>query len=104
MDQIEKNQTWETVPRPQNKNAIGTKWVFKNKVNENGKAIRNKARLVCKGHAQVEGVAFEETFAPMAKLEEIRMILAFSRQKIESIPNGCQVNISQWKLRRGSLY
>ena len=55
LDQIEKDQTWELVPRPKNKNVIGTKWVFKNKVNENGKVIRNKAKLVCKGYAQVEG-------------------------------------------------
>ena len=87
-----------------NKNVIGTKWVFKNKVNENGQVIRNKARLVCKGYAQVEGVYIEETFAPMEKLESIRIFLAFaSYKKIESIPYGCQVSISQWKLRRGSL-
>ena len=47
LDQIEKNQTWELVPRPSQKNVIGTKWVFKNKLDENGKIIRNKARLVC---------------------------------------------------------
>ena len=68
LDQIEKNKTWELVPKPQDKNVIGTKWVFKNKVNENGQVVRNKARLVCKGYAQVEGVYFEETFAAMAKL------------------------------------
>ena len=80
-NQIEKNQTWELVPRPKNKNVIGNKWVFKNKVNEDGKVIRNKARLVCKGYAQVEGVDFEETFAPVAILEAIRMFLAFSSYK-----------------------
>jgi hypothetical protein len=51
LDQIVKNQTWELVPRPENKNIIGTKWVYKNKMNENGQVIRNKARLVCKGYA-----------------------------------------------------
>ena len=81
LDQIEKNQTWEIVPRPQNKNVIGTKWVFKNKVNENGQVIKNKARLVCKGYAQVEGVDFEETFAPVARLEAIMMLLAFASYK-----------------------
>ena len=81
LDQIEKTQTWELVLRPKNKNVIGTKWVFKNIVNENGKVIRNKARLVCKGYAQVEGADFEETFAPMAILEAIRMILAFANYK-----------------------
>ena len=77
LDQIEKNKTWELVPKPQDKNVLGTKWVFKNKVNENGQVIRNKARLVCKGYAQVEGVYFEETFAPMAILEALRIFLAF---------------------------
>jgi hypothetical protein len=78
LDQIEKNHTWELVPRPHDKNAIGTKWIFKNKLNENGEVIRNKARLVCKGYAQQEGIDFEETFAPIARLEAIRMFLAFS--------------------------
>jgi hypothetical protein len=78
LDQIEKNQTWELVPRPKNKNVIGTKWVYKNKMNENGQVIKNKARLVCKGYAQVEGVDYEETFAPVARLEAIRMFLSFS--------------------------
>jgi len=68
LDQIKKNLTWELVPRLINKNVICTKWVFKNKLNEDGQFIRNKARLVCKGYSQVEGIYFEETFAPIAKL------------------------------------
>jgi hypothetical protein len=51
LDQIEKNDTWELVPRPKNKNVIDTKWVFNNKLNEDGQVTRNKARLVCKGYA-----------------------------------------------------
>jgi len=78
LDQIEKNHTWELVPRPHDKNVIGTKWIFKNKLNENGDVIRNKARLVYKGYTQQEGIDFEETFAPVARLEAIRMFLAFS--------------------------
>ena len=54
LDQIEKNDTWELVPRPKNTNVIDTKWVFRNKLNEDGQVARNKARLVCKGYAQVE--------------------------------------------------
>ena len=50
LDQIERNQTWELVPRPKDKNVIGTKWVYKNKMNEDGKVIKNKAKLVCKGY------------------------------------------------------
>ena len=81
LDQIEKNQTWDLVPRPKDKNVIWTKWVFKNKMNEDGQVVRNKARLVCKGYAQVEGVDFEETFSPMARLEAIRIFLAFASYK-----------------------
>eukprot|EP00253_Pinus_taeda_P029394 PITA_29394 len=78
LDKIERNNTLELVPRPKDKNVIGTKWVFKNKLNENGEVIRNKARLVCKGYSQQEGIDFEETFAPVAILEAIRMFLALS--------------------------
>jgi hypothetical protein len=81
LDQIEKNNTWEFVPRPEDKNVIGSKWVFKNKMNEKGQVVRNKARLVCKGYAQVEGQDFDETFAPVARLEAIRMFLAYSCHK-----------------------
>jgi hypothetical protein len=51
LDQIEKNDTWELVPRPKDKNVIDTKWVYMNKLNEDGKVTRNKSRLVCKGYA-----------------------------------------------------
>ena len=78
LDQIQKNETWELVPRPKNKNVIGTKWIFRNKLNEEGQVTRNKARLVCKGYAQVEGIDFDETFAPVARMEAIRMFLAYS--------------------------
>ena len=51
LDQIVKNETWELLPRPKDKNVIGTKWVFKNKMNEQGEVVRNKERLVCKGYS-----------------------------------------------------
>jgi hypothetical protein len=81
LDQIEKNDTWDLVPRSNNKNVIGTKWVFRNKLNEDGQVTRNKARLVCKGYAQIEGIDFEETFAPVARMEAIRFILSYSCSK-----------------------
>ena len=81
LDQIEKNETWELVPRPKYKNIVGTKWIFKNKFNQDGKVIRNKERLVWKGYAQVEGIYFEETYAPVARLEANRMFLALSCHK-----------------------
>jgi hypothetical protein len=81
LDQIEKNNTWELVPRPKDKNVIGSKWAFKNKMNEKGQVVRNKDRLVYKGYAQVEGQDFDETFAPVVRLEAIRMFLAYSCHK-----------------------
>jgi hypothetical protein len=81
MDQIEKNDTWELVPRPKNKNVIGRKWVFRNKLNEDGQVTRNKSRLVCKEYAQIEGIDFEETFAPVARMEAIWLLLAYACSK-----------------------
>jgi hypothetical protein len=69
------------VPIPKNKNVIGTKWVFRNKLNEDGHVTRNKARLVCKGYAQIEGIDFEETFSPVARMEEICLLLAYACSK-----------------------
>jgi hypothetical protein len=65
------------VPRPK-QNVVGTKWVFRNKQDEHGVVTRNKARLVAKGYAQVVGLDFEETFAPVARLECIRILLAYA--------------------------
>jgi hypothetical protein len=62
-------------------NAIGTKWVFKNKQGEDGEVLRNKARLVAQGYIQVEGLDFGETFAPVARFEAIRILLAFAASK-----------------------
>jgi hypothetical protein len=81
LDQIEKNETWELVPRPRYKNVIGTKWVFRNKLNEDGHVTKNKARFVCKGYTQVEGIEFEEMFSPVSRMEAIRLILAYACSK-----------------------
>jgi hypothetical protein len=81
LDQIEKNDTWELVPRPKNKNVIGTKWVFINKLNEDGQVTRNKDRLVCKGYAQVEGIEFEETFSPSCQNGRNLIFLAYACSK-----------------------
>jgi hypothetical protein len=78
LDQIEKNDTWELVPRPKNKNVIYTKWIFRNKLNEDGQVTRNKARLLCKGYAQIEGIDIEETFSPVSRMEVICFLLAYA--------------------------
>ena len=81
IDQIEKNKTWTLVPRPEAKNVIDTKWVYINKLDENGEVTRNKARLVCKGYTQEEGIDYGETFAPIARLEGVITLLAYSTYK-----------------------
>src|SRR6185503_3576049 len=59
-------------------NVIGTKWVFRNKQDEHGIVIRNKARLVAQGFTQIEGLDFGETYAPVARLESIWILLAYA--------------------------
>ena len=78
LNQFERNNAWELVEKPYNYPIIGTKWVFRNKLDENGIVIRNKARLVAKGYNQEEGIDYEETFALVARLEAIRMLLAYA--------------------------
>ncbi|KAI0488458.1 hypothetical protein KFK09_028290 [Dendrobium nobile] len=81
LNQFVRNDVWELVERPKGQSVVGTKWVFKNKVNDSGVGVRNKARLVAKGYNQIEGIDFEETFAPVARLEAIRVLLAFACYK-----------------------
>ena len=77
LNNFKRNQVWTLVERP-NTNIISTKWVFHNNQDENGMVTRNKARLVAQGFTQVEGLAFEETYTPVARLEAIRMLLAYA--------------------------
>ncbi|CAJ2662295.1 unnamed protein product [Trifolium pratense] len=76
LTQFKRSEVWDLVPRPDGINVIGTKWVYKNKTDENGDITRNKARLVAQGYTQIEGVDFDETFALVARLESIRLLLA----------------------------
>ena len=81
LNQFERNQVWHLVPRPHDRPIIGTKWIFRNKLDESGNIVRNKARLVAQGCTQVEGIDFEDTFAPIARLEAIRITLAYASYK-----------------------
>ena len=69
------------MPRPKNRSVIGTEWVFRNKTDSDGIIIRNKARLVAKGYSQQEGINYDETFAPVARLEAIRIFLVYVAHK-----------------------
>jgi hypothetical protein len=75
LNNFKRNKVWSLVERPE-QNVVGTKWVFCNKQDEHEVVTRNKARLMVKGYSQVEGLDFEETFAPEARLESIRILLA----------------------------
>ena len=76
IDSIEKNDTWDLVNLPKNKNLIGFKWVYKTKVNEKGEIDIFKARLVAKGFSQQPGIDFGETFSPVAILDNVREVIA----------------------------
>jgi hypothetical protein len=76
LNQFKRSEVWDLVPRPDGVNVIGTKWIYKNKSDENGTVTRNKARLVAQGYTRVEGLDFDETFAPVARLESIRLGVA----------------------------
>lgn len=78
LNQFERSQVWHLVSSPLDKSVIGTKWVFKNKLDEDGTVTRNKARLVVQGYSQEEGVDYDETFVPVANLEAIRLLIAFA--------------------------
>jgi len=77
LGQFERNQVWFLTSRPKDHPVIGTKWVFRNKLDESGNVVRNKARLVAKDYNQEEGIDFDETFAPVARLEAICILLLF---------------------------
>jgi hypothetical protein len=77
LNNFTRNEVWHLVQCP-NKNVVGTKWIFSNKQDEHGVVTRNKARLVAKGYSQLEGLDFDETYAPVARLESIRILLAYA--------------------------
>ncbi|GJY52797.1 putative ribonuclease H-like domain-containing protein [Tanacetum coccineum] len=79
--QFKLQQVWILVDLPFGKKAIGTKWVFRNKRDERSIVVKNKARLVAQGHRQEEGIDYDEVFAPVARIEAIRLFLAFASYK-----------------------
>ncbi|XP_075097365.1 uncharacterized protein LOC142174876 [Nicotiana tabacum] len=81
LDQFEKNKVWDFVPKPSNTSILGTKWVFKNKLNKSGQVVCNKARVVSQGYSQQEGIDYDETFVHVARLKSIRILLDFAAHK-----------------------
>nr|GEZ96486.1 hypothetical protein [Tanacetum cinerariifolium] len=76
--QFKMQKVWVLVDLPKGKRAIGSKWVFRNKKDERGIVIRNKARLVAQGHTQEEGIDYDEVFVPVARIEAIWLFLAYA--------------------------
>jgi hypothetical protein len=78
LNNFKRNEVWELVERPKDHNVIGIRWVFRNKQDQDGIVVRNKVRLVAQGYTQIEGLDFGETYAPVARLEAIRILLAYA--------------------------
>jgi hypothetical protein len=105
LENFERNQVWELVDPPPGCKTFGTKWVWKNKEGEKGEVVRNKSRLVAQGYSQKEGIDYEETFALVARLEAIRILLAFSVAKgFKLAPNGCEECLLEWCVGGRSVY
>lgn len=81
MEAIKRNGTWELMELPEGAKKVGVKWVYKTKLKENGEVDKYKARLVVKGYAQEYGVDYTEVFAPVARMETIRLVVALAAQK-----------------------
>ena len=81
LEEFKRNKVWHLVPQPHKKTIIGTRWVFRNKLDDKGSVIRNKARLVAQGYNQQEGIDYDETYAPVARIEAIRLLIAFASFK-----------------------
>ena len=78
MEALDKNEAWDLVELPDGRKPIGSKWVFKKKLNATGKVKKYKARLVAKGYSQVEGIDFGEIFSPVAKMTSIIFLLSLA--------------------------
>lgn len=78
IESIIKNNTWELTALPKGFTPIGMKWVYKTKLNEDGKVDKHKTRLVAKGYIQCYGVDYTKVFAPIARLDTVRIILVVS--------------------------
>nr|GEY44369.1 copia protein [Tanacetum cinerariifolium] len=78
LDQFTRLKVWRLVPRPEGKTFIKTKWIYKNKKDESSLVIQNKARLVAAGCCQEEGIDYDETFAPVARIDAIRLFLVYA--------------------------
>ena len=94
--QFQRNDVWTLVPRPEGVHIIGTKWIFRNKTDEEGNVIRNEDWLVAQGYSQMEGVEYDETFAPVVRMESIRILLALACQLKFQFYQICKDCLLKW--------
>jgi hypothetical protein len=94
LNSFTRNQVWELVERTKGHNVIGTNWVFRNKQDQDGIVVRNKATLVAQGYTQVEAIDFGETYTPVARLEAIRILLDYA----------CSHNIKLYQMNVKSVF
>ena len=110
--QFQRNHVWTLVPRPEGEHIIDTKWIFRNKIDEEGNVILNKVHLVAQGYSQMEGVDYDETFAPVARMKSIKILLAlafhlkfkFYQMVVKTaFLNGSLKKMSMWLNQKDSL-
>ena len=94
---LQKNNTWELVDLPLGRNLFQCKWVFKTNFSVDVSPLKYKARLVAKGYSQVHGIEYNETFAPVEKMDSIRLALAIAASKQwGGTSHGCEVCFPKW--------
>jgi hypothetical protein len=79
-DSIVRNDVWDVVPRPVGKSVVTSRWLYKTKIAADGSVEKHKARFVARGFSQIEGVDYDETFAPVARYTSIRTIIAIAAE------------------------
>ena len=97
LNQFERIKVWNLVPRPNDHSIIGTKWIFRNKMDKHSNIVRNKGTLVAQGYSQEERIDYEKTYALVAKIKSnynVIGILMF--QEFQTFSNGCQECFSKW--------
>ena len=104
LKKFKRNNVSTLLPKSDNHTIIGTKWACRNKIDGNDIIIRNKSRLIAKGYSQEEGIDYDETFAPLARLEAKRMLLAFACvRNFKLSGNRCENCPPQWLYYRRGL-